>query len=75
MMMMMTKKTGWRGPCHLHRGGAPAQGDFEGVDIEAGADVEDEFLGEGAAKLEGATDEAGDLLGAVRQLLVELLGV
>ena len=68
-------KTGWRGQSHLHRGGAPAQGDLEGVDIEPGANVEDELLGEGAAELEGAADKACDLLGPVSQLLVEVLGV
>ena len=60
---------------HLHGGGGAPQGDLEGVHVEPGADVEHQLLGEGGAQLEGAADEAGHLLGAVGQLLVELLGV
>ena len=52
-----------------------AKGDFEGVDVEPCANVEDQLLGERVAKFEGSTDEASHFLGAVCQLLVELLRV
>ena len=62
-------------PSHLNCSRAPTQRNFKGVDIEPGADVEDQLLAEGVAKLERSADEAGDFLGAVGQFLVQLLRV
>ena len=62
-------------PSHLNCSRAPTQRNFKGVDIEPGADVEDQLLAEGVAELERPADEAGDFLGAVGQFLVQLLRV
>ena len=52
-----------------------AKGDFEGVDVEPCANVEDQLLGERVAKFEGSTDEASHFFCPVRQLLIQLLRV
>ena len=62
-------------PSHLNCSRAPTQRNFKGVDIEPGADVEDQLLAEGVAELERSADEASDFLGAVGQFLVQLLRV
>ena len=59
----------------LHSGGGPTQGDLERVDVQPGADIEDQLLGELLAYLEGPAEQPRHHLGPLQQVFVHGLGV
>ena len=59
----------------LHCGRGPTQGDLERVDVQPGADIEDQLLGELLAYLEGPAEQPRHHLGPLQQVFVHVLGV